>query len=153
MVSAYRIVKADRVRTAFNGQGAKRRGGRWNQTGVAVVYTSASAGLAALEVLVHTETPELLEEYCIIPCEIPDDLIERLDETELPLHWRRTPAPEELARLGTTWADSGRSCALQVPSVLVPFERNYILNPQHPEFHRITIGAPQAFQFDQRLKE
>jgi RES domain-containing protein len=38
-----------------------------------------------------------------------------------------------------------------VPSVIVPTEFNYVLNPVHPDFARIRIGTPLPFPFDARL--
>jgi RES domain-containing protein len=33
----------------------------------------------------------------------------------------------------------------------VPAERNYLLNPRHPDFARILIGEPQSLETDMRL--
>ncbi|MBI2497892.1 MAG: RES domain-containing protein, partial [Opitutae bacterium] len=41
--------------------------------------------------------------------------------------------------------------ALRVPSVVVPGEFNYLLNPAHPDFKRVKIGKPEPFSFDPRL--
>jgi RES domain-containing protein len=37
-------------------------------------------------------------------------------------------------------------------SVVVPYERNYLLNPAHPDFPKIRFSAPKPFVFDKRLK-
>ena len=43
---------------------------------------------------------------------------------------------------------------LRVPSVVVPLESNYVLNPRHPDFApRVAIGPPLPFPFDPRLKK
>ena len=51
MRRAYRIVREKFAATAFTGEGAALTGGRWNSPGTHVVYTSATASLAALETL------------------------------------------------------------------------------------------------------
>jgi len=56
-----------------------------------------------------------------------------------------------LADIGSDWIDAGRSAVLAVPSVIVPQELNFLLNPRHPQFKRIRIGRPQSFYFDPRL--
>jgi RES domain-containing protein len=40
---------------------------------------------------------------------------------------------------------------LELPSVIIPGEPNYLLNPAHPNFKKISIGKPEPFSFDQRL--
>jgi RES domain-containing protein len=46
----------------------------------------------------------------------------------------------------------GVSPVLRVPSVVTLGEFNYVLIPIHPEFRRLTIGPPEAFTFDARVK-
>ncbi len=53
---------------------------------------------------------------------------------------------------GTDWINSRVAAVLSVPSVIVPSERNYLLNPAHPDFARIRFFAPRPFTFDRRLK-
>src|SRR6266705_2154868 len=53
MPSAWRIVRAARVNSAFTGEGGRVYGGRWNSRGTAVVYVSEHESLAALELFVH----------------------------------------------------------------------------------------------------
>src|SRR5256885_16203700 len=53
MLSAWRIVRATHVKSAFTGEGARVYGGRWNSPGTGVVYVSEHESLAALELLVH----------------------------------------------------------------------------------------------------
>ena len=58
--AAMRVFRICRkAHAAFDGEGARLYGGRWNRRGTAVVYASESLALAALELLVHAE-PALL---------------------------------------------------------------------------------------------
>ncbi len=41
--------------------------------------------------------------------------------------------------------------ALVVPSLIVPQEKNYVLNVVHPQFAGLTVEAAEAFSFDERL--
>lgn len=59
--------------------------------------------------------------------------------------------PVELQELGTSWATGARTPVLQVPSVLIEHEWNYILNPVHPDFPQIIWDTGIAFSFDPRL--
>ena len=44
-----------------------------------------------------------------------------------------------------------RSCILEIPSVVVPHESNFILNPNHPEFGSLEVGEPISLETDLRL--
>jgi RES domain-containing protein len=69
----------------------------------------------------------------------------------LPATWRDYPAPEQVADVGTAWVRAGATAVLVVPSVIVPRERNFLLNPRHRDFRRIRVGAPEPFSFDPRM--
>jgi RES domain-containing protein len=60
LTTVWRICNKARLADAFDGRGAAEYPGRWNNAGVAVVYTAESRSLASLEVLVHAEDTRLL---------------------------------------------------------------------------------------------
>jgi RES domain-containing protein len=148
--SAWRLTRTKHLGTAWNGEGAKRAGGRWNSVGVRVVYASATLSLALVETLVHLPGG-ILPAYSAIRCEIDELLVEVIDPGALPPVWRDYPPPREAQAIGGRWVAEARSAALRVPSVIVPSEFNYVLNPAHPDFARIEIGKPLPFPFDTRL--
>ena len=53
--------------------------------------------------------------------------------------------------VGDDWVWAVRSAVLALPSVLISGEPNYLLNPAHPDFKKISIGKPEPFAFDPRL--
>ena len=126
--------------------GAALYGGRWNSIGIEVVYTSSHISLAILEILVNSTT--LPEDYVLTRIEIPDDLIRSPYEAdELLLSDLAISRP-----LGDAWARTKLSAVFSVPSSIVPAERNFLLNPNHPEFQAIKFKEPVPFRFDPRLK-
>ena len=149
MPEAWRILKAKHVATAFSGEGAKS-GGRWNSRGVAMVYTSGTKALAALENLVHLNPPMIFK-YVAIRIEFDTGLIEKAALSELPADWRVEPPPPSTKQLGDAWVRAGRSAILAVPSMIISSELNYLLNPAHPGFKKIFVGKPEEFTFDPRL--
>ncbi len=149
---AFRIVKQRLASDAFTGDGVRLYGGRWNRPGRAVVYTSASTSLAMLEMLVHLDARDLLRSYVLVEVEFDDSLVTALDIQALPRDWRSSPAMPEVQQLGDDWLASMRSVVLQVPSVIVPRESNYLLNPHHSQFVQLTISKSQPIAFDHRLK-
>jgi RES domain-containing protein len=150
-VVAWRIVKRKWVWAAFRGEGARRYGGRWNSKGVAVIYLAESQSLAALELLAHLESSQLLMHYRAIPVEFDARLILHVELRSLPKNWQAYPAPPELKAIGDGWVASGEFAVLQVPSVMVPAESNFLLNPHHADFRKLRIGKSVRFQFDPRL--
>jgi RES domain-containing protein len=137
---------------AYDGEGARRVGGRWNSKGVRVLYMSENRSLAVLEVLVHL-SGTLPDKYLLGAADIPDDvLIERIADEELPEGWSTLSPREQVAtkRLGDAWVARQGSAVLSVPSVILG-ERNYILNPAHSDFARIEFAQPETFRFDLRL--
>ena len=151
ILTAWRITKRRHAKTAFNGSGARRFGGRWNSPGVAMVYTAGTQSLAVLEMLVHLEGPELLQQYVLIGVEIEESLVLDVDRSQLPRTWSAGASFAECRKIGDDWVGSAGSVALRVPSTLVPAEDNLLLNPKHPDFKRLVIGKPVAFGFDPRL--
>ena len=150
MLTVWRLTTARFARSAFSGDGARLYGGRWNHKGVPLVYTAATQSLAMLEMLVQDEP--LRARYVMIEARIPASVrIERLSTADLPTQWRALRAREELRVIGSEWARKQTGAVLAVPSAVIPAELNYLLNPLHPDFRRISIGKPRRFETDLRL--
>ncbi len=147
MLEAWRMVKERHLATAFSGEGAAKTGGRWNSRGVGVVYASATRALAVLETLVHLNPPVMFN-YRIIRVQFDETLVERIGLQGMPREWKLEPPPVSTRRLGDQWVRSARSAVLAVPSVIIPEETHFLLNPAHGDFKRITIGKSVPFPFD-----
>lgn len=150
--TAWRITSSRHAGQAFDGEGARLYGGRWNRPGTAIVYCSATLSLAALESFIHVEPSLAPANLVAISAEIPAELaIEVIEIPTLPAEWRIYPGPERLRELGDGWVRAGRSAILSVPSSVIPHERNLLLNPVHPDFPRIRLGTAEPFSFDPRM--
>lgn len=150
MRRAWRIVKEKHSATAFDGEGARLFGGRWNSRGTRLVYASATLALAALENLVHLNPPVAFK-YVAIPIEFDEALVETVAASDLPADWTEEPPPPSTAEIGDLWVKESRSAVLELPSVIIHAEPNYLFNPAHPDFKKIIIGKSQPFSFDPRL--
>ena len=139
--------------TAFDGEGARLYGGRWNSAGRRVVYTSETQALAALEMLVHLQASRLLLAYSVIRVRFTRDLVESVAQSSLPENWRSYPPPAALRVLGDDWIEGEGSPVLRVPSAVVRDEHNFLINPAHPLFSQLEVGEPEPFVFDARLLE
>ena len=150
MPEGWRIIKERHAATAFSGEGAAKNAGRWNSRGVPVVYTSSTKSLAALEILVHLNPPVSFK-FAVIRIRFSESLMEKVAPRSLPADWREEPPPPSCRRIGDAWVLEERSAVLVLPSVIIPGEPNYLLNPAHPDFKKISIAKPERFAFDPRL--
>lgn len=114
------------------------------------MYLAGSLALAALEILVHVKSQSELGGYVKIRVEAPEGLTS--DVKALPENWQQGRAPDETRALGDSWLKASKTPLLRVPSVVIPEEHNYLLNPQHPGFRELTVGEAKPFSFDPRLR-
>jgi len=140
------------VYPVLDGEGARRWGGRWNSAGTAVVYAAESRALAMLESRVGVRLPEQVpDDLALFEIDVPDECArEALALEALPPDWHRIGNPW-CRKVGDEWAESLRTLVLAVPSVLVPEEHNYLLNPRHPDARQIRVMRSRPFEFDPRL--
>ena len=89
--------------------------------------------------------------YLIFRIEFDEALIEKIMPGDLPANWKEQPPPPSTKHVGDLWFKQSRSAVLELPSVIVPLEINYLLNPIHPDFKTITIAKLEPFSFDLRL--
>ena len=150
MRRAFRIVKRRHAKQAFDGEGARLAGGRWNSPGQRAVYLSSTLSLAAKETFVHLADDVAGLDYVYFEVEIPAGLpIARLGVK--PKGWRNEPPIGASMRVGDRWLKAGTSALLEVPSAIIPTETNLILNPMHPDVNKLRIAAARTFHFDPRM--
>ena len=132
----------------LSGEGGLLRPARWHQQGVRIIYTSTSAALASLEYAVYTLKKRPLDTMLLeIEVESADVLtIEGLIGGTLPGNWA---ADHQHSRpLGMEWLANRNSVVLSVPSVIIPTERNFLINPEHPRFDQVKLCGVTPFFFD-----
>jgi len=125
--------------------------GRWNKKGESVIYTASNRSLACLENLVHRSGASLATaEYSVLTIKTPEKVsIQYVGETDR--NWLLNP--EKTQDYGSEWYLSMKTCLLCVPSSIIPYENNFIINTRHAEFEKIIITETLVFEFDRRLKE
>jgi RES domain-containing protein len=149
MPTVYRLAK--RRYPVYDGGGAALEGARWNSPGRLLIYASEHYATAILEKLVHAGRTQLPGAHHAAEIRIPDDLpIERFDPGSLP-GW---DAEDSAAArdYGDGWHASARTAVLVVPSLPgQPIERNFIINPGHPDAARIKVMPSFDVVWDGRL--
>ena len=151
-VVGWRVVKQKHAATAFSGEGARLFEGRWNSAGIRMVYCSEHLSLAALEILVHTQPVILRDKFRAFRVVWDDRLMTSLDEAKLPRGWNAPMAAAASRQIGDGWIKDGKLVVLAVPSVIVPQERTFLINPRHSDFRRIKIADTGSFTLDPRLR-
>lgn len=153
IIHAWRLVREARADDAFSGEGARLYGGRWNPPGQRATYLSATRSLAALEVLVHQAEPVPAARFLFFEVRFPEQFVTAITPDELEPDWRNYPPRNSTVALGGNWLKARSSPVLRVPSILIPEESNYLINPDHPRAEDMEIGDARAFTFDPRFLE
>jgi RES domain-containing protein len=134
----------------LSGSGGVRAGGRWHSRGKPIVYLADHPASAVLEMLVHMDRDLLPATYRLLRVIIPETITAAIVGAEaLPADWREHPAATR--RIGDRSLDDASSALLQVPSVIVPRARNFLLNPAHPDAANIVVVEIIQAPFDPRL--
>jgi RES domain-containing protein len=118
-----------------------------------MIYTAQSRALAALEMLVHLDSPRLLRSFLLFEVTFDDAAVTEINPADLPANWRDEPVPPGTQAIGDSWAATAATPVLRVPSVLIPRESNFLLNPRYPEMSKVQFGKPEQFAFDPRLRD
>lgn len=148
MPTVYRLTK--RRYPVYDGSGAALEGARWNSPGRLLIYASEHYATAILEKLVHAGRTLLPGAHHAAAIEIPDDL--QLEDFDPRAAGWDTEDSATARAYGDAWHASGRTAVLIVPSLPgQPIERNFIINPGHPDAARIRVMPAFDVVWDGRL--
>jgi len=134
----FRIVKSEYRTEDLSGTGAYRSGGRWNDKGTYVLYTSENSSLAFLENLVHFDVEETPDDLYIIEIQIHDDrLIYHVPDSDYPENWLETDnfASKEF---GGKLFTRHQLLGIKVRSAVNQSEYNILLDPLFPGYHDLV---------------
>lgn len=127
---------------------------RWNLRGQNVIYTASSISLATLELVVRRNSITLLNNYKVMVISIADDdrLITQVHLKDLSENWRTLAAYSSLQETGSKWYTTQRTLILQVPSAIIPYEYNFVINTEHPDYNRnVKLVKTEDYFWDKRL--
>ena len=126
--------------------------GRWNSAGNKIIYAAESIPLAFLETLIRRQGIGFSDQFRILFIELPDKAsISAVDEKDLDPNWRESVPICHAA--GDMWYRVGRSLLLKVPSSVMPYNYNYLINMQHPDSKLVKLKAITALMPDQRIED
>ena len=127
---------------------------RWNKRGQKVIYTGSSRSLSTLELIVHKSAIALTVPYKVMVISIADDdnLVKQIHINELRKDWRTLAAYSTLQNIGANWYDHQETLLLKVPSAIIHYEYNYVINTEHPDFtQKIHLVRIEDYFWDDRL--
>lgn len=136
----------------WSGEGARRFGQRWNLPGLPAIYTGTSFALCLVEVLVHANRKMPPSAARCIAADVPDDVSREVFDPAILPGWDDLRDPSGAQAFGRVWIEERRSALLLVPSVVTGGrDTNIVVNPDHPDVGRISVGAESAVRLDPRL--
>ena len=147
-MKVYRV-SATKYATDITGEGARLYGGRWNHPLTACIYSSESRALAILEYSVNVNIKEIPRALSIVTFSIAADEVKEILLENLPGNWAAMPAPNSTKDMGTALLKA--YSILKIPSVVIPLEHNYIINPL-AQAAALKILDVQDLVYDVRIK-
>ena len=127
---------------------------RWNLRGQNVIYTGSTRSLSTLELVVRRSSIAPDNNYKVMVISIADGdyLFKQIHINELVENWRTLAAYSTLQEIGSKWYISQGSLILKVPSAVIPYEYNYIINSEHPDFTKcVRKVRVEDYFWDKRL--
>lgn len=150
-MEVYRLTTT-KYKDQLSGKGASLNGGRWNSKGTEIIYTASNRSLAMAEVAVKLDSFELSIDFHMLTIYVPDSLTSiKYSVQDLPHDWNSFPRITATKFIVDNIVKENRFCIIQVPSVVVPGDFNYLINPKHKSFNKIKIVDSVKFPFDDRL--
>jgi RES domain-containing protein len=133
----------------LTGTGAFLYGGRWNNPGTHLLYTTENNVLAALEVALRVPLDHIGKNYVMIPIEVPD-----ASDIFIPKLSKNWYNDLKLTRMiGDGFAKNKNQFIMKVPSALISDAYNYIINPNHELIKKVKTAEARSILFDKRLME
>lgn len=149
MITLYRFA-GEKYKDDLSGEGSRLFGGRWNNRGFSVVYTSATISLALLELLIHSAAyEEIMTKYLMVLEISISDSIPEIKSNKLKEDWIEDINSTKW--MGEEFLKSNSSLLLQVPSAIIPEEKNVLINPKHKDINKVKVKRATQFHFDSRL--
>lgn len=150
-MEVFRLARS-KFASILSGKGAAFHGARWNSIGVELIYTASNRSLAMAEVAVHLTLATLPEDYMMVTILIPSDVaIKKFPVNKLPANWNAFPHHPKTQFIGDQFVAENKFCILQIPSAVTQGDFNFLINPMHPDFKRISIISKEKFPFDKRI--
>ncbi len=135
----------------ISGENARKQTtNRWNSFGTPMLYTSDSPALCAVEI--HQYVPPTFTplQYALLAIEIPTCKPLLIDEE----FFEEANCIMDLATtqaMGDYFINENEFLVLKVPSAMITACWNFLINPNHKDFKKVTIKNVLAFPLGGKL--
>jgi RES domain-containing protein len=133
----------------ISGNGAAINGARWNSQNIRMLYTGEYISLCILESLVHLRNQDIPVRQYLLTIQIPDGEHQDILVTKLKSNWQQHTSYSQW--IGDQFISGGQRLILKVPSVVVPQEHNFLINPLHKDFKKVKLVNTELLELDKRL--
>lgn len=148
-MTVYRLANS-KYKNDLSGVGAKTNGARWNSRGISMLYTSSYISLSVLESLVHLDKSQIPSLQYLLSITIPSKSeIMEITFNDLKSNWQNDIFYTQ--KVGDEFIQTNKHLILKVPSVIINEEYNYVINPEHKNFHEVSLLDTKPFRLDERL--
>lgn len=148
-MQVYRISQT-RFANDITGEGARLFGGRWNLPLVSCLYTSENRALALLEYSVNVNVAEIPGALSFITYEIDENVVYDVSIEDLPGNWKDYLIPRQTQEFGTSLLLKKKYPIIKIPSIIIPEESNYLINPLY--YSDLKILEIKDHIYDIRVK-
>ena len=136
----------------WSGEGARLFGQRWNPPGLPAIYTGLSFAVCLIELFVHANRKSPPSASRCVEAVAPDDVSRETFSAAAHPGWDDLDDLMVAQAFGREWIKGRRSALLIVPSVVTGGrDLNAVVNPEHPDALRISVGAETPVALDPRL--
>lgn len=136
----------------LSGIGASLYGGRWNSPGHSVVYTASSLALAFVGIIPGLRKNVVPKGFVSLYISISNNVSKKeIKLDDFPLNWQKERTSHWFIETGNQWLRERKELLLMVPSVIIPEEKNILINPHHPEIEKVDIQIIKPFHVDSRF--
>ena len=136
----------------WSGDGARLLGQRWNPPGLPAIYTGTSFAVCLIEVLVHANRTSSPSAARYVEVDVPGDVSRETFDPASHAGWDDLFDTSIAQAFGKAWIEERRSAILIVPSVVTGGrDTNAVVNPDHPDAARISVGPEWPVTLDPRL--
>src|SRR5687768_1218299 len=137
-MTVYRLSK-NTYANDLSGAGAERVGGRWNNKGTPMLYTSSSRALCVTEIAVHMPLGLVPKDYAMVTIELPNVKPYEMRRDDLPKNWNAFPHIQATQLLGDKFVRDAKYMVMKVPSAAVQGEFNFLVNPKHKDIAKVKV--------------